>query len=99
MIKYACITLLITTLSAHAQVVVDESMPFMEQAVVKKAITAVADEFPDPIATQFRHLKLQPDGSICGQVNTKNLQGAYVGFKPFKFIPERHKVYLENAAC
>lgn len=37
----------------------------------------------DPDSAQFRNLRLLANHSVCGEVNSKNGFGGYVGFKPF----------------
>ncbi|MBZ9600757.1 hypothetical protein [Phyllobacterium chamaecytisi] len=98
-VRYAALALLVATLPAMGQTVVDDSATGIDEILVIHAVNAVSDAFTDPVSTQFRRLVKKPDGALCGQVNTKNTQGGYVGFKPFKFIPDRQKVYLENTGC
>ena len=65
-------------------------IPGTPQHAIKEGEKAVAMSFPDPASTQFTdgiqmHTMLNnaPNVSICGRVNTKNLMGAYVGFKRY----------------
>lgn len=37
----------------------------------------------DPASTQFRNETLHKSGWLCGEVNSKNAYGAYVGFRRF----------------
>lgn len=37
----------------------------------------------DPSSTQFRNESLKKSGWLCGEMNSKNAYGAYVGFKRF----------------
>lgn len=86
--------------AANAQTLVDEPGNF-DQKLVPQIIKEVADEFADPIAVQIRKLHVStthPD-SICGEVNAKNKMGGYVGFKPFRYITERKKIYFVNTGC
>lgn len=99
--KYAVIaaTLFISG-TVQAQTLIDE--PKGVDATLAKQIAAdVADQFTDPLTTQLR--RIQPlsthQGVICGEVNTKNLYGGYVGFKPFRYIVDQRKVYLVNTGC
>lgn len=52
-----------------------------------EARSAVADEFADPDSALFRRLRTMSHGGICGEVNAKNLMGAYVGYVPFHYYP------------
>lgn len=54
----------------------------------------------DPFSTQIVRLhqsSTKPD-NYCGFLNSKNLNGAYTGFKPFRFIPDGPRIYVD-AAC
>lgn len=46
----------------------------------------IAQDLRDPEAARFRNARAYetPDGiAVCGEVNGKNLYGAYVGFQPY----------------
>lgn len=44
----------------------------------------VSDTSNDPLAVQFRKIKFLGDAKgLCGEVNVKNNQGGYEGFRPF----------------
>ena len=43
----------------------------------------VTQQMRDPGTVQFKDEKLTKQGWLCGQVNSKNAFGAYVGFKRF----------------
>ncbi|MBI4791969.1 MAG: hypothetical protein HY789_04380 [Deltaproteobacteria bacterium] len=59
--------------------------------------TKVRDKFNDPTSTQFRKVKLVDGGKeICGELNTKNDRGGYVGFKPFAMTAEGNLIYLKT---
>lgn len=65
-------------------------IPGQPEYEIEQAKKAVASTYPDPKTTQFedvKRLRTMIDGrenfSICGRFNTKNLMGAYVGFKLF----------------
>ncbi len=45
---------------------------------VKKALNLY-----DPFSARFQRVRSGRQGAICGQVNAKNLNGAYVGFRDF----------------
>ncbi|MCJ2874772.1 hypothetical protein JUM41_11050 [Rhizobium pusense] len=52
----------------------------------------------DPFSTQIIRLQQSRDnaGNYCGLLNSKNLNGAYTGFKPFRFIPDGPRIYIET---
>lgn len=98
--KFLCPLLLMLSTSAFAQSIVDTPAE-INADLTKQTVNDVADEFSDPVSTQFRRLKPSQkyEGSICGQVNTKNAYGGYVGFTSFRYIPEKRKTYLINSGC
>lgn len=47
----------------------------------------VSYDLIDPDATRFREVRLARDGkAVCGQYNSKNLVGAYVGYRNFSVV-------------
>ncbi|MGY6662465.1 MAG: hypothetical protein ACXIVO_09105 [Glycocaulis sp.] len=50
------------------------------------AKNAVAERMLDPSSVQFRNLR-RVGAAICGEVNSKNRYGAYVGFADFVYVP------------
>jgi hypothetical protein len=69
---------------AHAQSVVDGSGGDLPDSVRQEIFELVTDDFRDPLSSQFRRLQHGDKRNVyCGEVNTRNLYGAYVGFKPF----------------
>ncbi len=95
--------LLLATLmssSATSQTIVDD-LGGIEPTLAKQIAEDVAESFSDPLAAQIRrlHKSNTHEDSICGQVNAKNQYGGYVGFKSFRYIVDRRKVYLENTGC
>ncbi len=52
----------------------------------------------DPFSTQVLRLKPAEGRSdrYCGFLNTKNLNGAYTGFKPFLFVTDQPRLYLDS---
>ena len=55
-----------------------------ESAKIEKLQSKVRDGFNDPASTQFRNTKLLSSNNVlCGEVNSKNAYGGYVGFKRF----------------
>lgn len=98
---YRCLfAILLMAGSASAQNIIDEPKG-IDASLAKQIATDVADQFTDPLSTQLR--RIQPlsthEGVICGEVNTKNLYGGYVGFKPFRYIVDQRKVYVVNTGC
>jgi hypothetical protein len=68
-------------------------------AMISKAKSAVAAGLSDPEAAQFRYIKLVEKRGwtvVCGEVNGKNLIGAYAGFRRFGWDPERDQVWLAS---
>ncbi|MCL8299371.1 MULTISPECIES: hypothetical protein [Pseudomonas] len=47
---------------------------------------AVAEQLTDPSAAQFRNERSKKGGWVCGEVNSKNAMGGYVGFKRYTVI-------------
>lgn len=45
----------------------------------------VADELRDPGSARFRNLRRMATGGVCGEVNSKNAYGAYVGYSGFYY--------------
>jgi len=46
----------------------------------------IANTLNDPESAKFRNVRLVNGIVICGEVNGKNLHGAYVGFTPFFYM-------------
>lgn len=44
-------------------------------------------DLKDPATTQYRNMIKSHRGVICGEFNTKNSMGGYVGFEPFIYLP------------
>lgn len=57
----------------------------VSDVVDRSRVKAIASKkLNDAGSAQWRDVKARPDGSGCGEVNAKNLYGAYVGFKRFE---------------
>lgn len=86
MVRRALITILSVAFSiaAMAQTVTDDSDKNIEPAVMTAAVKAISDQMRDPQSSQFRNLYII-DNSLCGEVNSKNGFGAYVGYTPFRY--------------
>jgi hypothetical protein len=75
--------------SANAQVIVDGSGADIPDSVRQEIFELVTDNFRDPLSSQFRRLhRASKANRYCGEVNTRNMYGAYVGFKPFLVVLE-----------
>lgn len=100
MIYRLLIAAILMTGSASAQTIIDEPKN-VDQTLAKQITADVSDQFTDPVTTQFRRIRplASREGIVCGEVNTKNLYGGYVGFKPFRYIVDNRKVYLVNTGC
>lgn len=59
------------------------ALTYQNHATVSRARAAVTENFNDPSSAQFRHDSFHQNGWYCGEVNSKNLEGAYVGFKRY----------------
>jgi len=61
----------------------------------KEAEQAASHNLNDPASAQFRSVKLCPTGiDVEGEMNAKNLYGAYVGFRPFVYALDRKQVFF-----
>ena len=49
----------------------------------EEAKALVVSDFNDPDAALFRSMRRKDQWSWCGEVNAKNLYGAYVGYRAF----------------
>jgi hypothetical protein len=69
-----------------------------ENAVQKKVKTT-QDSFRmtliDPNSAMFQDVKMYEDGALCGQVNSKNRMGGYVGFTSFYYKDGTSLVHQE----
>ncbi len=74
---------------AMAQTIVDGSGIRIADEIRQEIFERVTEDFRDPLSSQFRRLhRASKPGRYCGEVNTRNLYGAYSGFKPFLVILE-----------
>lgn len=74
---------------ARAQLVVDESGGRLPDEVRQEIFELVTENFRDPMSSQFRRLhRAGKPNRYCGEVNTRNMYGAYGGFKPFIVVME-----------
>lgn len=81
--------------SVGAQKVMDGS----ETAVPKGTLDTIKDKigrlYKDPYGTQIRNLRIGQSDYICGEINAKNEQGAFTGFRPFAFDPRTTEMFLK----
>jgi hypothetical protein len=56
----------------------------------------IAAQLRDPDSTQFRNDSLRPTGWLCGELNSKNGEGGYVGFRKFVSGGRSGDYYLEG---
>jgi len=62
---------------------------------VPKAKRAVMDVLTDPESARFKNVRYVSDAKIvCGQVNSKNRMGGYIGFIPFTV--EAGEVFIDD---
>jgi len=50
-----------------------------------KATQYIASSLNDPESAKFRDIRIVGYSTVCGEVNGKNLYGAYVGYKSFVY--------------
>ena len=63
---------------------------------IPQARQPVRDLMKDPDSTKFRAESLESDGWLCGELNSKNEYGAYVGFKKFMSNKKGGKIFLQD---
>lgn len=55
-----------------------------ERVGIERAEAMIAEGLKDPAAAQFKDVEFNPEtGVACGQVNTKNSFGGYIGYQDF----------------
>ncbi|WP_062560983.1 peptidoglycan-binding domain-containing protein [Paracoccus aminovorans] len=54
-----------------------------DEGILKVVKDAVGDSLKDPFSAEYKDIRRLPSGRICGEVNAKNLYGAYVGWQTF----------------
>jgi hypothetical protein len=54
-----------------------------ESQEIRDAKRAASHDLFDPTSAQFREVRVGFDGNVCGELNSKNRLGAYVGFHRF----------------
>lgn len=85
--SYIGISISLILLLGYAQVSAAKLAKKSEADLIVDAQRQVADLMKDPESTKFRKSKIvKGDDSIdtlCGEINSKNSYGGYVGFKSF----------------
>ena len=62
---------------------------FARDQHIKQAEMAAANLMRDPESVKFRDVVYFEDyGEVCGEMNSKNLYGAYTGYVKFLYMPE-----------
>lgn len=61
-----------------------------------KAHDAIKNLLFDPDSAQFRNEETASDGSVCGEVNSKNRMGGYVGFTRFVYVASMQSVMVST---
>jgi hypothetical protein len=90
-----------------ALTVIDDTRAVLTFGEQKELFTFLANNLSDPAAVQVRRLRRSTafTQGFCGEINTKNNLGAYVGFTPFTggFIGKRaallifdHDIYVQT---
>lgn len=73
-----------------------------EKDVIRESTSAVKASLIDPDSAQFRGVKIiRSDGKIvvCGQVNSKNRMGGYIGYQNFIAGTKGFIMNFNNAPC
>lgn len=69
----------------------------LKNAKIEMLQSKVRDTFSDPTSTQFRNTKLlSGEKVLCGEVNSKNAYGGYVGFQGFAVNSDGKIIILEG---
>lgn len=63
---------------------------------IPAAQALIAGQLRDPDSTQFRNSRITKDGWLCGELNSRNGNGGYVGFKKFVSGGKDNTYYLEG---
>lgn len=76
--KAACFLFVISTATGAAAAPKPKSP-------VDAAKAAVKDMLKDPASAQFKNIKINSVGDVCGQYNAKNSMGGYGDFEYFRY--------------
>ncbi|PZR88352.1 MAG: hypothetical protein DI537_23730 [Stutzerimonas stutzeri] len=88
-ILHTAAALALLSTGASAQTVVDGSGKEIAPDLLKKVISTVADQTREPESARLRRITAgtsQELRAICGEINSKNAIGAYVGYVGFIFF-------------
>ncbi len=88
---------LLPIIAAAVALTACQYVPGTAEHKIAGAQKAVAAQLKDPSSAQFTEVKTAPNG-VCGQVNGKNVLGAYVGPQPFVWDAGTDQVLLGSAA-
>lgn len=72
--------------------------PAKKKPSIKELRDAVSYNLKDPSSSQFRS-EIFHGNSLCGEINTKNSYGAYIGFKRFIATKDLSVLATSNAAA
>lgn len=86
----------ITTAAVLVAASVMAAVTYQDWARASAARQTISAQFNDPSSAQFRHDRFEKNGWFCGEVNAKNREGGYVGFKRFASGGKSGKQYIEN---
>jgi hypothetical protein len=73
-----------------------KQLKLAEAALFKSAQDKVLYVMKDPESTRFRNLYSTNGTHVCGEFNSKNSNGGYVGFMRFVVTPEGHHFAKKN---
>lgn len=89
LLKAACL-LFIAAAAAGANAAPKQKSP------VDAAKAAVKDILKDPASAQFKNVKINSVGDVCGQYNAKNSMGGYGEFEYFRYeVKTKHLTNLD----
>lgn len=99
---FFCCAMMVWAARASAQEFKDDSILTVPDADKGAFLSALITTVTDPFSTQVLGLRaVTVTGSeeyFCGLINTKNSNGVYTGFKPFRFFTKGPRLYLD-AKC
>lgn len=70
-------------------------LKYDELFVIPKLRSYASKQLKDPSSATYRNEILKKTGWLCGELNSKNSYGGYVGFKRF-FVSSPAEAYLED---
>lgn len=90
---FSTATIALLTTTAMAQQDVDGSFARLDRDVRAKASHIIDMNLPDGPSSRLRRLTYK-SGLICGLINTKNSNGAYLGYRLFAVNLNAENLYL-----